>query len=320
MGLLKEDRLKLRSRQILPESHDSKSGESLSISQGLEAFLLALRVQARSPQTLDLYERSIRSLVAFLDDKPLEALSPGDLRRYLTHLSTKVKPTTVAIRWRSIRAFLNWLYEEGWLRNRITERIRIKEPTKLPAVLRPAEIQALIRAARQKTKTWEGLRNYCLVLVLLDTGIRRGEAQSLTVHDISWPHNALIVRGKTGERIVYFGRRTARTLRRWLNRRTFTLPGEALFCRRDGYPLRAEALSRIVHRLSKAAALNPISCHTLRHTFATTFITHGGDVFSLQQLLGHKTIEMTRAYVILGRKELREAHAKASPVDRLLGG
>lgn len=78
-----------------------------SLSQGLEAFLLALRVQGRSPQTLDLYERSVRPLIAFLGDVPVEAVTTGDLRRYLAHLGARVKPTTVGIRWRSIGAFFN---------------------------------------------------------------------------------------------------------------------------------------------------------------------------------------------------------------------
>jgi len=308
------------SRPFLPES---RALSNLTLSQGLDAFLLALRVQGRSPQTLDLYERSIKPLIAFLGDPPVEVVTTGDLRRYLACLGERVKPTTVGIRWRSIRAYFNWLYEEGWLKESPTARIKPpKTPKEFPNVLTPTEVRALVQTAKRRARgsPWEGYRDYCLVMVLLDTGIRRGEAQGLAVHDLSLQHQALTVTGKTGERTVFYGRRTARVLREWLGRRTLRLPGDALFCRRDGYPLEAAYVSKIVAKLAKAAGLRRIGCHTLRHTFATTFITQGGDVFALQRLLGHSSIEVTRVYVDLGHSELREAHAKASPVDRLLGG
>ena len=124
--------------------------------------------------------------------------------------------------------------------------------------------------------------------------------------------------GETRERVVFLGRRTARVLREWLHRRTLRLPGDALFCRRDGYPLEAAYISKIVAKLARAAGIRRIGCHALRHTFATTFIQQGGDVFALQRLLGHSSIEVTRVYVNLGQRELQEAHARESPVDRWL--
>jgi len=60
-----------------------------------------------------------------------------------------------------------------------------------------------------------------------------------------------------------------------------------------------------------------VSCHTLRHTFVTSFIRNGGDPFALQRLMGHSDIQTTIIYVHLAGTALREAHARASPVDRL---
>ncbi len=284
--------------------------------------MLALRVQARSPQTLELYGRACREFIAFVGDKPLQDVTPGDVRRYLARLGERVHPETVGIRWRSVRAFLNWLYEEGLLPHKVTERIRPLKPAHgLPRVLSPAEVRALVGAARRwSQQSWEGQRNLALLLVMLDTGIRRGEARAATVHDVRLAQRALTVRGKTGERVVFYGPRTARALKAWLERRTLRLPGDALFCRRDGYPLRPEAFNAICRKLADKAKVKRFGCHVLRHTFATTFIAQGGDVFALQRLLGHASLSTTRIYVTLGAQELREAHAKASPVDRLLGG
>ncbi|MFQ5796962.1 MAG: tyrosine-type recombinase/integrase [Candidatus Bipolaricaulia bacterium] len=109
-----------------------------------------------------------------------------------------------------------------------------------------------------------------------------------------------------------------RALQEWLTYRTLRLPGDALFCIRQGYPINLSVISRIISRLAREAKIGQgVSCHTLRHTFATNFIRNGGDPFSLQRLLGHSDIQTTMIYVHMAGTMLREAHARASPVDRL---
>jgi integrase/recombinase XerD len=234
-----------------------------------------------------------------------------------------MKPTTVGIRWRSIRAFFNWLHEEGWLKEQPTARIKVpKAPQSFPNVLGHAELGSLIRTAKEQSKSWYGYRNYAIVLTFLDTGMRRAELQALTRDHVDFKRQALLVMGKgSRERQVYFGCRLARVLREWLRLRTVRLFGNALFCTRQGYPINLGEIPRIVARLAKAAGLGQkVGCHTLRHTFATNFIRNGGDPFSLQRLLGHSDIQTTMIYVHMAGTALREAHAKASPVDRLLEG
>jgi integrase/recombinase XerD len=79
-------------------------------------------------------------------------------------------------------------------------------------------------------------------------------------------------------------------------------------------------LTKRVRLIAKAAKVKSTKCgpHTFRHTFAVEFIRAGGDVFRLQQILGHTTLEMTRHYVHFAKSDLREAHRKFSPVNRML--
>jgi site-specific recombinase XerD len=298
-------------------------GISQILSEALDAFSLALTVSGRSRQTIELYQRSIEPLIAFLGDQPISDISPGDLRAYLAHLGEQVNRVTVGIRWRSVRAFFNWLYHEGWLHESPVKRIQApRTPRQFPYILSDAQVQALIWTAKAGSSSWRGYRDYTIVLTLLDCGLRVSELKGLTINDLDLAHGSLNVTGKgSRERAVYFGRRLARVLREWLARRTLSLSGDALFCSRKGYALNRHELTRIVSRLACAAGIAGVRCsaHTLRHTFATAFIRNGGDPFALQRLLGHSDISTTMVYVHMAGAALREAYAKASPVDRLLG-
>jgi integrase/recombinase XerD len=232
-----------------------------------------------------------------------------------------VNPVTVGIRWRSIRAFFNWLHREGLLSQSPAKRIQTpKVPKQFPYVLNDAQTQALLQAAKVRVSTWYGFRNYAIVLTLLDCGLRVSELRGLTFNDLDLVHGSLQVIGKgSRERQVYFGRRLSRVLREWLTRRTLSLAGDALFCTKQGYSLTRHEITHIIYRLAKTASIaGKCSPHTLRHTFATQFIRNGGDPFALQRLLGHSYIQTTMIYVHMAGTALREAHAKASPVDRLL--
>jgi integrase/recombinase XerD len=94
---------------------------------------------------------------------------------------------------------------------------------------------------------------------------------------------------------------------------------DILFLTQDGKPLTKDRLEKIMTRFGRKAGLVGIRCspHTLRHTAAVSFLRNGGDVFSLQRLLGHSSLEMTRRYCELADADVKRAHLTASPVDNL---
>jgi len=191
---------------------------------------------------------------------------------------------------------------------------------KQPQVLSVEEANRLLRAA--KRGKWYGTRNHAIIATFLDTGLRLSELISLNLEDVNL--NAMSVRvcnGKGGkERTVFAGRTLARGLRRWTEIRPFASGIDAYFTTRDGRRLDQRNVARIIERIASRADLarRHIHPHLLRHTFATHYIKNGGDPFSLQRILGHSDIKTTMLYVNLAGVGLREAHAKASPVDRLL--
>ncbi len=193
-------------------------------------------------------------------------------------------------------------------------------PARYPEVLTEAEIKAILAVTRQRT--WTGTRNRTMLLMLLDTGVRLGELIGLDLGDLDLHAARVRVRNGKGERerYVFVGRTLLRSLRTWLDTRGTGQESWPLFMTRGGERLDRRNVQRILERISAKAGLaaGRVSPHRLRRTYATHYIINGSDPFSLQRILGHSDIKTTVIYVNLAGVGLREAHAKASPVDRVL--
>ena len=84
-----------------------------------------------------------------------------------------------------------------------------------------------------------------------------------------------------------------------------------------GNPMSAHAVKLVMRRVAERSGVKRLHAHLLRHTFAVNYLMNGGDVFSLQQILGHTTLEMVRRYVTLANTQVIDQHRQFSPVDRM---
>jgi site-specific recombinase XerD len=144
---------------------------------------------------------------------------------------------------------------------------------------------------------------------------------ALSVGDIDLIEGRCRVMGKgSKERVVPVGGRARRAIRASLLARGSVSAGDPLFIGRRGDCLSPRAVQQLIGRLARAAALSQrCSPHVLRHSFARAFLANGGDVFSLQRILGHSpaSLQVTRRYVRLLDEDLKAVHRRVSPVDRL---
>jgi site-specific recombinase XerD len=184
-------------------------------------------------------------------------------------------------------------------------------PRRLIALFSDAELRRLLALADERERA--------LVLLLFDTGLRLSELVSLRVGDVR-PDGTLHVLGKGAkERIVPLGTTARRALVRYLGTRARASAIDPLFTGRQG-ALSQRGTQQAIARLGRRAGVGTrCSPHTFRHTFAHGYLVNGGDVFSLQQILGHATLDMVRRYVTLSEADLVARHRTASPADRLAG-
>ena len=254
-------------------------------------------------------ERAVRAFGAELS---VDRLTGPDLRAWLVELRTTLAPVSVAGYVRTLKVLGNWLQAEGLAEARALRSLRKpKVPEKLIEPISDDTLRRLLGLA--------SVRDRAILLLLLDTGLRVSEAAGIRLGDLR-PDGSVKVMGKGAkERIVPIGSTARTAIVRYLGQRGSGLPDAPLFLGPRG-ALDWRGMQQVLKRLKTRAGISGrLSPHSLRHTFARSYLVNGGDVFSLQQILGHTTLDMVKRYVSLADADVVARHRVASPADRLVG-
>ena len=279
-------------------------------------YLICCQVEGKSPRTIEVYSMVLDRFTK--DFEPLGACA-ADIRLFLLSLqNSNKKPSTVHIYYRSLKTFYNWLVAEKLLKE--SPMLNIRAP-KLPKVLiRPFTGQDIANLMLLCSgNKFLDLRSRAMFLVLLDTGIRLEEISRIRLLDLDFNSETIRIMGKgSKERIVRMGRKTQKALLQYLLTRNDDYPN--LWLSEERRPMTRRGIKTCVERYCKRAVISGTraSCHTFRHTAAILYLRNGGDLFTLQIMLGHSNLETTRRYASsLGTEDVIRVHAKASPVDNL---
>lgn len=291
-----------------------------------EHFYYHLRIKRRSKTTLHFYGTTQRALTRFtaaggtLPDRP-DAVTVLHLRGFLTWLEREgLAAGGVHAHVRALKALFGWAKREELLSADPSARLeRPTLPKRRMPTMDPDRVGTLLKAARA---TDQPLRDVAVLLTFFDTGLRLEEFITLRRDDIRAEKGLLRVIGKGNqERVVPVGTRalTAINAYQLRERRPRHAGVQELFLSRRGLPMTRSCVSILLRRLSEVAGLDraDASPHTFRRGFAVEFLRNGGDVFTLQQILGHSSLEMTRRYVTFIDEDLKSAHLRFSPGDRL---
>jgi integrase/recombinase XerD len=309
----------------------------MNMSQALEGFLFSLKADGYSQATIDLYYFMLKTLSNFLGDREVSKISPNDLTRYFAYLrsdyiprrksgsNTPLSGSTLQNHWKAIRRFFRW------------PDVRLKLPSNNPRAILPLseeEVKALVdsaeftreamtnvrRAFKMKRPTAE--RDTALIILLLDTGIRSGEAGRLNIRDVNLDVGEIYIvpygnsQRKTKSRVIPIGKATRRALWRYLSQLEETSPEGGLFISSSGKRMNANSIRLLLKDLGEKAGVRNCHPHRLRHTFAVEYLRNDGDIFTLQMILGHSSLEMVKHYLQLANADTKSAHRRASPADK----
>jgi integrase/recombinase XerC len=295
-----------------------------------DRFLDYLRVERNaSALTLKSYGEDLQALTEYLallyhDRLPEPAeITTGDLRGYLSGLhDAGYASSTISRRLASLRSFFRFGQREGWTKANPAKPLRNpRKERRLPHFLTSDELGRLLATPPQDTPA--GLRDRAILESMYSAGLRVSETVGLNDADIDFAAGILTVRGKgKRERLAPLGSYAQQALRSWLKARQLDprgpqVPRCPVFTNKYGRRLTTRSVARMLEKYLKLAQLDQRTTpHTLRHSFATHLLDRGADIRSVQELLGHKSLNTTQIYTHVSTAGLRAVYERAHPRAR----
>ena len=286
----------------------------------LETFLLTMKAQGLSALTLRDY-RSITTRFFTTFPDALESPEKGKLAALTFLADDNIGPVAFNHRLRHVRIFYQWIISEGHAaRNPFEGFKQRREPGRFVDVDMDT-IKALLDLPDRST--WTGQRDYALMLFSVDTATRPGEALQLQPADFDLARAEVTIPAHVSKvrkaRTLPLSAPTVKVIRDLLDMRFPSWKASVpVFCSQDGMDMQESSWS---HRM-KAYALRlgkPITPYTLRHAGATLLLRSGANAFAVQAILGHTSSNMTQKYIHLINSDLRDQHARFSPIGQIVG-
>ncbi|MGN7753708.1 tyrosine recombinase XerC [Sinorhizobium sp. 22678] len=291
-------------------------------------WLASLAEERRlSEKTVDAYERDTRQFLTFLTGhlagpprlSDIRALRPADLRGFLAQRRKGgAGARTLGRGLAGLRSFLRYLERNGLANAAGAGAVRSpKQPKSLPKALTDREALKVVTAdAQLAEEPWIAARNAAVLTLLYGCGLRIAEALDLTPTDFSGPVTSLRVTGKGGKtRIVPMIAAAAEAVETYRKLCPYHIePGEPIFRGARGAKLQPAIIQREMQKLRAALGLpDSATPHALRHSFATHLLAGGGDLRTIQELLGHASLSTTQVYTGVDSARLLEIYDRAHP-------
>lgn len=305
------------------------------LEQEIEDFLLERRIRKVSKSTLAWHKSCLTRFAAFCYERDVTATQQitANLLRYfvLSLEEAGHNPGGLANIYRSVKAYLNWYeveHDDANWRNP-AKKVKVSLPKIEPLdPLSTEHFQKMLATCERKTLA--GDRDRALLMLLLDTGIRKAEVTALLITDIDLKTGTVQIRkGKGGKaRTVFIGATTRRALSAYLRQRESFLnylvesqkarATDGLWISgRDGKRLNQDGVRQILRRRADDAGIPEPSPHSFRRAFALNSLRNGMNVLALQRLLGHSDLSVINRYVKLLDGDLRAAQDEYGVVDNL---
>ena len=190
---------------------------------------------------------------------------------------------------------------------------KVKQPHTIKRVVTPAEVGLILEKIDKRT--FLGSRDRALILLTFDAMLRLSEVLSIKTEELDLRSGVIHVNGKgRKERFVAFSPATAQLLHTYTTRFRSRVPGDLLFCTRQGKPIGHRYAQRIFSNPALKAGLH-LNPHLARHSGATAFVRAGGPLPVLQRALGRSTLRVTERYIHTDDSDLHKAYEQFSPAN-----
>ena len=258
------------------------------------------------------------SLGKEVDLKDLENLTITDFRSFLAwRTEQKISKASIARGVSALKNFFRFLMREGLVQNKSIMAVRSARPNKiLPHPLSAEQAKKFLKLAFSMQKeAWQGERDVALFTLMYGAGLRIAEALSLNVKDIPLNADAMTITGKGNkQRLIPLLPVVCQTIKKYLESHPCPTPDSPLFVGARGDRINPGVVQRTVRKIRYALNLpDTVTPHALRHSFATHLLQGGGDLRTVQELLGHSSLSATQRYTEITLQDLDRVYNKAHP-------
>ncbi len=292
---------------------------SISLETITQEYEFDCTARGHAITTLKAYRTALRQFIAFVnqhDVNTVDDLRTPIVRAFAAHCMRELSPGGAHARLRVVRSFLRWATQEGYFAQSPMDRVPMPRLSqKILDAVPPQDMRKMMNAAHASDTP---LKYQALLAVLYDTGIRVSELHKLQLKDLL-PSQCLFIREAKGgkDRVVPISRPTFKLLNNYIRneRPDSALPEIFLVDEISQYS--NISIYKLLERLCRRAGTKRYSPHTFRRGFAVNYLRNGGDVFTLQRIMGHSTLTMTNRYAAMGTDDIQDVHRRASPMQAL---
>ena len=309
---------------------DNSSPETILL---IVRFLRFLEVEKRySIHTLSSYQSDIFYFLDFLckskegiiDNKILENLTTYDFRKWLSSRLENHNNASNARGLSSLRSFFKFCNNESFLKNQEIEKIKTPKIAKsIPKPVDEIDIKNILQEIeniykKKESNIWQIKRDIALLTLIYGCGLRISEALSITKKSLE-NNQTLIISGKgKKQRMVPFLPMVKERINEYLDICPFEITdNQEIFLGLKGKTYSRRSFSDIIQKIRTNLNLQEtITPHAFRHSFATHLLEAGGDLRTIQELLGHESLSTTQRYTKIDKKRLLDVFNQSHPRDR----
>lgn len=282
----------------------------------IQEFLQECKSRNLSEFTIRTYRVNIEYLMKYLTDNKilLSDITNNTIIEYKVYLmnNTDRNTTSINTNLRHINTYLKWCYESGY----ISEPIKVKyvrgqaEPKHIYS---DDDIKTLLKKPKLSECSYTEFRTYCIINVLVSTGIRRSSLLNIKLEDIQWSKQLIKLSHTKNKQVHYvsMNSKLSSVLKEWLKYRVGE-DTDYLFTTQTGKKLNPITITSSISTYNRSRGVEITSVHSFRHYYATKLVESGVDIYTVSKLLGHSNLEITQNYL----KSLNmECFIKTNSVD-----
>ena len=281
----------------------------------ISEFLTECKLKNLSNDTIQTYSVNIKYLMKYLAEKkiPLAEVTTNSIKDYNLYLIEQGNRNTTSINTllRNIKVFLSWTYQNGYTDEVQVKYLKVKQEPK--HIYSDEDIKILLKKPKLSDTTYTEFRTYCIINVLVSTGMRRSSLLNIKLEDIQWSKQLIKLSHTKNKQVHYvsMNSKLSSVLKEWLKYRVGD-DTDYLFTTQTGEKLSPITITSSISTYNRSRGIEITSVHSFRHYYATKLVESGVDVYTVSKLLGHSNLEITQNYL---RSLNMECFIKTNHID-----